>query len=73
MEETTKKNKKYKHHNQVILLLKYRTKRLDKSMIVMTKSCLSEIIEPNGYMTASSLNSYIFTYINPQPSKETVW
>ena len=37
---------------------------------VMTKSFISKFIEPNGIV--SHINSYIHTYINPQPNKYTV-
>ena len=57
-------NKKYEGHDQLILLQKYRTKRLKKSSIVMTNSLLSRIKQPNGYITTLSLNMYALTYIN---------
>ena len=64
--EAKKKNKKYEHQDQVISLRKHRTKRLNKSRIVMTNSFLSEIIEPNDYTTPSSIDTCILTYIKPK-------
>ena len=37
-----------------------------KNRIVMKKSFISKIIEPNDYMTMWYLNTYILTYIKPQ-------
>ena len=65
-------NKNYEYHDQVISLWKYRTKRLNKSRIVMTKSFLSEIEQPNGYTTTSPLNNMYLHILILKPSKDNL-
>ena len=46
---------------------------INKIRMVVTKSFLSEIIEPNGYMKTLSLNTYIRTYIKiRKPNNDAV-